>query len=285
MRSVNLPEHNQEGNLAIFSNPDVARQYAGMTDLLACEQLLFEAYLRPGMEILDLGVGGGRTSPYLSRIASRYVGTDYSEEMIRVCWGKFPDLRFEVADAADLSRFADASFDAVVFSFNGLGCVAPDEKRKRCLRECYRVLRKGGVFIFSLHNPRSLFLGLQWDRVRLRRMANKLSGGVTPLSYLMLVGLTSARVALALVKSFGRAIPRAYRRVPTRAFWSGEGYLLDPTHGGLLIHCALPDRVIEELRECGFKFLQLAPEDKPGKGREYSTRWYYYAFSKDGDGF
>jgi SAM-dependent methyltransferase len=148
-----------------------------MDSLTACEQLLFDTYLRPGMAILDLGVGGGRTTPYLSAIASRYVGVDYSEEMIRACRSKFPHLRFNVADASDLSQFADASFDSVVFSFNGLDCLAPHEKRENCLRECHRVLKAGGVYIFSSHNPRSLFLDWQWDRDRLRRLANKVAGG------------------------------------------------------------------------------------------------------------
>ena len=39
----------------------------------------------------------------------------------------FPGLQFEAADAADLSLFADASFDAVVFSFNGIDYLAPNE--------------------------------------------------------------------------------------------------------------------------------------------------------------
>jgi len=272
---------NQEANRAIYSNPEVANFYAGMTDLAPCEQLLFDTYSHPRMAILDLGVGGGRTASYLSRIASNYVGIDYSEEMIRVCREKFPDLQFELTDAADLSRFADASFDSVVFSFNGLDYLAPDEKRKRCLQECYRVLGKGGVLIFSSHNPRSLFVGLQWNRERLRALANNLARGRAPLFYSALAVLTAGRIGWALLKSFGRAFPRAYRRLPTRAFWLGEGYVVDPTHGGLLTHCAVPVRVIAELREFHFELLRLLPEDYPRKGSEYCTRWYYYAFSKD----
>jgi ubiquinone/menaquinone biosynthesis C-methylase UbiE len=277
-----MPKYDQETNFLIYAYPGVAAFYAEMTDSAPCERVLFDTYLRPGMAILDLGVGGGRTTPYLSRNASRYVGVDYSEEMVRVCKSKFPDLQFEVADASDLSRFADASFDAVVFSFNGLDCLAPDEKRHQCMRECYRVLRKQGVFIFSAHNPRSLFLGLHWDRQRVRTLANKLTGRMRPLFYPAFAALTGARVGFGLVRSVVKAIPRAYRRVPTSAFWRGEGYLVDPTtHGGLLIHCAVPVRKIAELARFHFRLLELTPDGYPHKGREYSTRWYYYAFSKD----
>lgn len=121
----------QAAHLKVYSAPDIVSRYAGMYSLSACEQLLFDTYLRPGMAILDLGVGGGRTTPFLSRSASRYVGVDYSEEMIRACRAKFPHLQFAVADASDLSQYADASFDSVVFSYNGLDCLAPREKREK----------------------------------------------------------------------------------------------------------------------------------------------------------
>jgi len=89
-------------NLEVYRNPKVVSHYAGLEYLTACERLLFDTYLTSGMAILDMGVGGGRTTPYLSRKASRYVGVDYSEEMIRLCRDKFPQLEFLVADAADL---------------------------------------------------------------------------------------------------------------------------------------------------------------------------------------
>ena len=68
-------------NLRIYSQPSVAAHYAALDHLTACERSLFDTYLRSGMDILDIGVGGGRTTPYLSHVASRYVGLDYSEEM------------------------------------------------------------------------------------------------------------------------------------------------------------------------------------------------------------
>jgi SAM-dependent methyltransferase len=232
------------------------------------------------MVLLDLGVGGGRTTPYLSDLASSYVGVDYAEEMIRVCRGKYPSLQFEMADAADLSRFADGFFDAIVFSFNGMDYLAPDKSRQQCLRECHRVLKPGGVFIFSSHNPRSLVVGWNWDWNRLRTLTHRITGGRKLLSGLVLGALTCARVGLALLQTLARSIPRASRRIPTRAFWLGEGYLVDPSHGGLLTHCAAPGRVISELLQFRFKFLQKLPEDYPRRSGRLSTRWYYYAFRK-----
>ncbi len=41
----------------------------------------------------------------------------------------FRELEFLVADASDLSAFSDGSFDAIVFSFNGLDYFFPEEQR------------------------------------------------------------------------------------------------------------------------------------------------------------
>jgi len=270
----------QAAHLKLYSTPEVAAQYARLDSLSVCEQYVFDNYLHPGTAILDLGVGGGRTTPYLSAIASRYVGVDYSEEMVQACRSKFPHLEFELADAADLSRFPDFSFDAVIFSFNGLDCLAPYGKRENCLRECHRVLKRGGVYIFSTHNPRSLFLEWQWDRTRLRRLASK----VAPqglLFDLSLAVLTSGRVALSVVRSCANAVSRGRRRLLSSAFWRGAGYVVDPSSYGARMYCGIPDCVVSEVTRIGFQLLQVVPENYPGKPCEYSTRWYYYAASKD----
>jgi ubiquinone/menaquinone biosynthesis C-methylase UbiE len=268
-------------NLDIYSTAEVVSHYAGLDYLTAGERLLFETYLRPGMSILDLGVGGGRTTSYLSAIASRYVGIDFSEEMIRVCRNKFPHVRFAVADASDLSQFADASFDAVVFSFNGVDELVPNEKRENCLRECHRVLKTGGVFIFSSHNPRCLFIDWQWDPERLRKLAQRVAKREGMLFDLTLAALTCGRIILSITRSLAKAIPRARRRFPTAAFWRGQGYIQGTTHGGLLIHYAVPAKVIAELNRFHFRLLQVLPENHPRRGSDYSTRWYYYACSKN----
>ena len=275
-----MSEIDDPANLGVYNSSEVVAYYAGLSYLTTCERLLFETYLKPRMAILDLGVGGGRTSPYLSGLASRYVGLDYAEDMIKACRVKFPHLQFAVADASDLSSFADGSFDAVVFSFNGLDYLAPDQKRRQCLQECCRVLKAGGVFIFSTHNPRALFVDWRWDRERLRALASKLSGGRKLLFCPALVALTGGRIALALLRTAQKSAPRAAQRLPTKAFWRGEGYLVDPTHGGLLTHSAVPSRVIAELTDFQFELLHKLPEDYPQPSRPYGTRWFYYAFAK-----
>jgi ubiquinone/menaquinone biosynthesis C-methylase UbiE len=275
-----LPAREQSSNLRAYGNPKVASYYAELNYLTPCEKLLFQSYIKPGMNILDLGVGGGRTTAYLSRIASRYIGIDYSGAMVQACKNKFPYQDFRLADASDLSLFEDESFDAVVFSFNGIDSVIPYEKRSRCLRECWRVLRPEGVFIFSAHNPRSLLVRAAWDGGRLKAFARRFMSQRNVCFPLVVILLTAVKAAHAFFSAVTKSMLRVIRRIPNRAFWHGEGNLYDSSHGGLTIHCSTPERVIAELAVLDFQIIAFLGDDYPRTSRAFLTDWYYYVFAK-----
>ena len=267
-------------NRLTYNAPEIAEYYAGLNYLTPCEKLLFDAYITPGMSILDLGVGGGRTTPYLSSIAGRYVGIDYAGEMIDVCRKKFPQLEFQLGNAADLSRFLSSRFDAVVMAFNGMDYVVPDEARFRALREIRRVLKPEGVLIFSSHNPRSIWVKASWNPERVRRLAQTVANSDSAFFPPLLGLLTVLRVGLAGIQSGARSLERTARRFPTRAFWQGQGYLRDRAHGGLKTHMASPENVEREFGGFGFQRLRVLGDDYPRAGGRYVTDWYYYVFSK-----
>ncbi len=267
-------------NLPVYNKSEVAAHYASLNYLSACEHALFEEFLKPGDAILDLGVGGGRTTPYLSSLASRYVGVDYAPKMVAACREKFPQLQFLVADATNLALLADGNFDSVVMAFNGIDALVPSEARRRCLAEIHRVLKSGGVFIFSSHNPRAVFLRPAWNPKRIDDLAQMLAAQRKWLLKPTRILLLWLRVAAALARSAMDSALRLLRRVPRRAFWSGDGYMLDSAHGGVLTHYAVPERVIAELEQQGFQFLRLSGDDYPRRSRAYVTDWYYYVFRK-----
>jgi ubiquinone/menaquinone biosynthesis C-methylase UbiE len=267
-------------NLGVYNNADVVSHYAVLDYLTQCEQLLFDLYIGAGAAVLDLGVGGGRTTPYLSSGASLYVGVDNASEMIRMCRMKHPDLEFVEAEASDLSAFAACSFDAVVIAFNGLDYVIPDGKRERCCKECYRVLKPKGVLLFSSHNPRSILLRSTWNRERIRSVAQTFAGGSSFIIKFAVLALSLAASARAFLRAAWGSVRRATSRIPCGAFWRGEGYLLDPAHGGLTTHCWVPYRVIADLQKQQFRIEKVLGDDYPHASGEYTTDWYYYVFSK-----
>lgn len=233
--------------------------YARHADLQEAERRLFAAYLRPGQEVLDVGVGGGRTTPHLAAQARRYVGVDYSEPMVAHCRRAYPELSFELADATRMPLFADASFDLVVFSFNGLDSIPTLEGRRSCLSECARVLRPGGVFILSVHNARYLIFP-------------PVLAGAGPLKRLW-----------RLVYAAWRSLQLTAVRLPSRAFWSGAGYARDPsTHGGLRSFTATPARQTRELHDAGFDVERVLPAPSPDVRAAVAVAWYYYACRKRG---
>ena len=267
-------------NLQTYDAPSVAAHYAALEYLTPCERLLFATYIQPDSAVLDLGVGGGRTTAYLATLASRYVGVDYAPAMIKACQEKFPGLEFVVADAANLSAFPDSSCDAVVFAFNGIDYVLPDESRRACWQHIHRVLRARGVLIFSSHNVRAVLAPPRWNRERLEAAARRFSAGLPPLYYLILSLLTSVRFLLALAQAACATLPRLASRIPSRAFWRGEGVLVDAAHGGLLTHYSIPNRVISELDASGFRPVRVLGDEYPRPSHRYSSDWYYYVFAK-----
>lgn len=144
-------------NQDVYRLPGVAAAYAQMDELFPPEQTilrLISAELRSA-RMLDLGVGGGRTTLHFANCVREYVGADYSESMIRECRRRFAaspgPLSFVVCDARSLHMFASASFDFILFSFNGIDSVNHAD-RLAILKEIRRVGKPRAWFGFSTHN-------------------------------------------------------------------------------------------------------------------------------------
>jgi SAM-dependent methyltransferase len=104
-----------------------------------------------GRPVLDIGVGGGRTTPALTAISRDYTAIDYTPAMVEVMRRRFPAVRVLHGDARRMPMFADGAFFLVVFSCAGLDMVGVED-RARILSEVRRVLQPGGVFVFSTHS-------------------------------------------------------------------------------------------------------------------------------------
>src|SRR4051794_34579063 len=120
-----MAEETMDVNLATYRNRLIVSQFEREATLQPPEHTLFDSVAQEfrGKRILDIGVGGGRTTPHLLAISDDYVAVDYSPEMIERCRAAYPAERFVLGDARDLSRFNPGSFDLIVFSYNGIDYV------------------------------------------------------------------------------------------------------------------------------------------------------------------
>lgn len=204
-------------NQAIYERPTIARQYAADGQLTPAEAAILDRYREDcaGGIVLDLGVGGGRTTRSLAPLAASYIGLDYSRRMIEACRARFPQWRFQVADARDLSCFASDTFDFVLFSYNGLDYV-DHAGRMRVLHEISRVLKPGGVLAFSSHNLESL------RRRTFARDIFRVDGISTPLN----AAKALARIGVRLINY----VQNAGAQVRTENY----AILVDPAHDFVL---------------------------------------------------
>lgn len=239
-----IGEHNREQ----FDATDVVDDYRRMAGLTPCEDVLFDAHVPLGARILDLGVGTGRTTPWLVARGTSYVGIDYAPAMVEAALDLHPGVDLRVGDAADLSAFGDGAFDAVVFSYNGIDYL-DDDARARCLDEIHRVLVPGGTYVFSTHNPRALLV------------PSKDTGAPRP-----------KRLAAGAVMT-GR---RLVKRLPHPVFRRGHGWVLDHVRGGLRTHMATPEHVERELVAHGFTPVARRNGDAPARPSSLRTPWWYY---------
>ncbi len=205
----------------------------------AAEKAVFHRLARDfkGCRVLDIGVGGGRTTPILQGFAGSYVGIDYTPEMVRTRRERFPDLRFMEMDARNLDVFANASFDLVVFSCNGIDSVGP-EGRMAVLRECARVLAPGGIFFFSTFNRDGPGFGSRSNNRKIAWSANPVRVAYDAAKYLVggVIGVT-----------------KIFRNAHLETPHAEHALLLHRAHDfGILVYATSIPQLRAQLSEAGF---------------------------------
>lgn len=250
-----------------YESPDIVALYARPDGLQKPEQTLL-AQLGPSlgtMDMLDIGVGGGRTTRHFAPLVRTYLGIDYSAAMIEHCKREFPSFRFAVADARRLEFAADESVDFVLFSYNGIDHLDRRE-RMTALSEMHRVLRPGGLMVFSSHNAN--YLPAITDRFRFRVHA----------------GLRETLRSFKWSCVFWAKNGLLSYRMPLAA-----GRVHDGTHSfrSSALYYVRPDVGVAELRRLGMVDIACAgnessdfvPGDDPRLPRD-SNPWVYYMSRK-----
>src|ERR1700736_6917585 len=87
--------------------------YDRTTGLSTAERVILEK-LRSQVahkRLLDIGVGGGGTTPFLLELSRDYTAIDYSESLVGIVRTKYRLDSVYCCDVRDMSRFANEAFD------------------------------------------------------------------------------------------------------------------------------------------------------------------------------
>lgn len=115
---------------------------------------LFElSFLPPAGKVLDLGCGEGFYSVLFAAAGYEVLGVDISVSAVRLARVRarkqnLTRVHFRVADGTHLDGLADQSFH-VVLSMHCYHCLSAAPDRQAHLREAWRVLQPGGIFVFE----------------------------------------------------------------------------------------------------------------------------------------
>ena len=254
-------------DLQAYEEPALVALYSRSVDLQPPEATLFERLRSKlgSMDVLDLGVGAGRTSLHFAPVAKSYLGVDYSEAMIAACSRRMPGVRFLVGDARSMDFAAASSFDLVLFSYNGIDHLTGAE-RAQFLLEARRILRPGGFLIFSSHNANFFPSIVANNRFRI---GGSLRDTLRSLKWAMIFQLRNRGLSLRSALQ--------------------EGRVVDGTHGfkSAGLYYIRPDLQIDALRALGMEEIACAPNtaseflppDDAGI-RHFTSPWVYYVCRK-----
>ena len=133
---------------------------------------ILNGYISKEKSIIELGCGAGYYGLHYADSCQEYLGIDLSPVNIDIFQKLIKEkglknVKAEVGDATDLSNIEGNSFDLVL-------CLGPmyhlnPSDRFKCMTECARVCKKGGVIVFAFINKTGVIAKfapkLGWDKV------------------------------------------------------------------------------------------------------------------------
>jgi ubiquinone/menaquinone biosynthesis C-methylase UbiE len=159
-----------------FTGENAQRLYAqkALEGLWLGERHFIDKYFTKKGKLLDLGCGTGRTTLVLQKEGYKVIGVDITPAMIagakKIAKAQKQTIDYRVGDATAL-EFPDNTFDYALFSNQGATQIPGKENRLKAAQEAYRVLKPGGIYIFTSHQRRwqgfTWFWTKQWLRLHL----------------------------------------------------------------------------------------------------------------------
>lgn len=110
-----------------------------------------QKFLKPGAKILEVGAGTGHYSINLAKMGYEVTAVDLTPRHVEIMKSKtrkLKNFKCMVADALDLSMFADKSFD-MVLNFGPMYHLFNKKDKNQAISETLRVAKKNAICMFA----------------------------------------------------------------------------------------------------------------------------------------
>jgi SAM-dependent methyltransferase len=122
-----------------------------LQDLNPQERYVIDTYLQRDLPTVEAGVNGGRILFNLRQMGfTSLAGFDYVPELIDVARSRDREgtIDFQVGNATALT-YADNSFEQILYLQQLISLIDVEADRLNALKESYRILKPGGIGLFS----------------------------------------------------------------------------------------------------------------------------------------
>lgn len=109
--------------------------------------------------MLDIGVGGGRTTYHFNKLFKNYLGIDIADDYYKHLYEKYPNCNFEIQNI--LTFNTEKKYNFILFSHNGIDYMINIKDYLDVIKKLYDFCENGGYIAFSSHN--ALFKNIKKD--------------------------------------------------------------------------------------------------------------------------
>lgn len=143
--------------LELHINPEHDEASRSRAKIEKTTNWILERASNPKMKILDLGCGPGLYSELLAQKGHSVIGVDFSENSIQYATKqtKQKHLDIEYLNKNYLDLAFENQFDLVILIYLDF-CVLLPEERDKVLKNIYRALKKGGLFVCDVVNGKNI---------------------------------------------------------------------------------------------------------------------------------
>ncbi len=152
-------EHISKQLLNIHLNPDIDLASRRKSSIEKTANWILDTQKEKGkLNILDLGCGPGLYTEIFAKAGHKVTGIDISKNSIEYAKKSAENKKLDIAylNSSYLETDLESDkYDLVVLIFTDLGVLMPAE-RESLLKMIFRVLKKGGTFIFDVLNDKEI---------------------------------------------------------------------------------------------------------------------------------